>query len=133
MFSNNKFYFPRDSLVTKLIQIPLNLSCRLVCIHYFLHLFVTSQPFNSFTVSSKVIYVDQESRVGKALQASHLALSAVDWGLPLSNQPFIQALQSCDAGLFNFHCQNTHSLIIINRQTIIYFQPCNALLRSCSG
>ena len=58
MFSNNKFYFPRDSLVTKLIQIPLNLSCRLVCIHYFLHLFVTSQPFNSFTVSSKVIYVD---------------------------------------------------------------------------
>lgn len=132
MFSNNKFYFPRDSLVTKLIQIPLNLLYHLVCIHYFLHLFVTSQPFNSFTVSSKVICVDEESRGGKDLQASHLALSAEDWGLPLSNQPLIHPLQSCDVG-FNFQLQNTHSLIIINRPTIIYFYPRNALLRSCSG
>lgn len=61
MFSNNKFHFPHVSLVTKLMQISLNLLCHLVCIHYFLHLFVTSQPFNWFTVSSKIIYVDEES------------------------------------------------------------------------
>lgn len=130
MFSNNKFYFPCDSLVTKLIQIPLNLLCRLVCIHYFLHLFVTSQPFNSFTVSSKVIYVDQESRGGKALQASH-------WPSQLRIGVFLYQTNPSStlfrAVGFNFQLQNTHSLIIINRPTIIYFYPCNALLRSCSG
>lgn len=56
--ANMNFNFPCANIITEQIQIPPNLLCCFICIHYFPHLFVTSQPFNWFTVSSKKIYVD---------------------------------------------------------------------------